>query len=145
MYLCSLSNTRVFTWSLLENQLFAQGNNETLYFASVCLSNHLVFLHIILIWYNILNIFSKKRKYLSCFLHFFLKCTLYSHIFMQTDNALYASAQMLKFINEFTKPLNLQRNPKDTYSLHCFISQKSQIFYLFFTKYSVFLMVLRNK
>ena len=64
---------------------------------------------------------------------------------MQTDNAFYGSAQMLKFINEFTKPLNLQRNPKDTYSLHCFISQKSLTFYLFFTKYSVFLMVLRNK
>ena len=63
---------------------------------------------------------------------------------MQTDNAFYGSAQMLKFINEFTKPLNLQRNPKDTYSLHCFISQKSLTFYLFFTKYSVFLMVLRN-
>ena len=64
---------------------------------------------------------------------------------MQTDNAFYGSAQMLKFINEFTKPLNLHRNPKDTYSLHCFISQKSPTFYFFFTKYSVFLMVLRNK
>ena len=43
---------------------------------------------------------------------------------MQTDNAFYGSAHMLKFINEFTKPLNLQRNPKETYSLHCFIFQK---------------------
>ena len=64
---------------------------------------------------------------------------------MQTANAFYGSAQMLKFKNEFTKPLNLQRNPKDAYSLHWFISQKSLTFYLFFTKYSVFLMVLRNK
>ena len=64
---------------------------------------------------------------------------------MQTDIAFYGSAQMLKFKNDFKKPLNLQRNPKDTYSLHWFISQKSLTFYLFFTKYSVFLMVLRNK
>ena len=53
---------------------------------------------------------------------------------MQTDNAFYGSAQMLKFINEFTKNFNLQRNLKDTYSLHCFISQKSLTFYLFFYK-----------
>ena len=103
-------------------------------------SFYISFLYDIIIWI----IFAKKK--ISKFsLHFFLKCTLYSHIFMQTDNAFYGSAQMLKFINEFTKPLNLQRNPKDTYSLHCFISQKSLTFYLFFTKYSVFLMVLRNK
>ena len=51
---------------------------------------------------------------------------------MQTDNAFNGSAQMLKFKNDFTKPLNLQRNPKDTYSLHWFISQKSLTFYLFF-------------
>ena len=63
---------------------------------------------------------------------------------MQTDNAFYGSAQMLKFKNDFTKPLNLQMNRKDIYSLHCFISQKSLTIYLFFTKYSVFLMVLIN-
>ena len=73
----------------------------------------------------------QKKKIAKFFLQFFLKCTLYSHILMQTDNAFYGSAQMLKFINEFTKPLNLQRNPKDTYSLHCFFSQKSLTFYLF--------------
>ena len=64
---------------------------------------------------------------------------------MQTDNAFYGSAQMLKFKNDFTKNLSLQMNPKGAYSLHWFISQKSLTFYLFFTKYSVFLMVLRNK
>ena len=103
-------------------------------------SFYISFLYDIIFW-----IIFAKKKIAKFFLHYFLKCTLYSHIFMQTDNAFYGSAQMLKFINEFTKPLNLQRNPKDTYSLHCFISQKSLTFYLFFTKYSVFLMVLRNK
>ena len=51
---------------------------------------------------------------------------------MQTDIAFYGSAQMLKFKNDFTKNLSLQMNPKDTYSLHWFISQKSLTFYLFF-------------
>ena len=51
---------------------------------------------------------------------------------MQTDNAFYCSAQMLKFKNNFTKPLSLKRTPKDIYSLHCFISQKSQTFICFY-------------
>ena len=62
---------------------------------------------------------------------------------MQTDNAFYCSAQMLKFKNDFTKPLSLKRIPKNTYSLHCFIFQKVKLLFVF-TKYSVFLMVLRN-
>ena len=63
---------------------------------------------------------------------------------MQTDNAFYCSAQMLKFKNDFTKPLSLKSISKDIYSLHCFISQKVKLLFVF-TKYSVFLMVLRNK
>ena len=39
---------------------------------------------------------------------------------MQTDNAFYGSAQMLKFKNDFTKPLSLKRLPKDIYSLSVF-------------------------
>ena len=53
---------------------------------------------------------------------------------MQTGIAFYGSAQMLKFKNDFTKNLSLQMNPKDAYSLHWFISQKSLTFYLFFYK-----------
>ena len=59
---------------------------------------------------------------------------------MQTDNAFYGSAQMLKFKNDFTKQLSLKRIPKDIYSLYCFIFQKVKLLFLF-TKYSVFLMV----
>ena len=51
---------------------------------------------------------------------------------MQTDIAFYGSAQMLKFKNDFTKNLSLQMNPKNNYSLHCFIFQKIYLFiYLF--------------
>ena len=50
---------------------------------------------------------------------------------MQTDNAFYGSAQMLKFKNDFTKPLSLKRIPKDIYSLHCFIFQKVKLFICF--------------
>ena len=64
---------------------------------------------------------------------------------MQTDNAFYGSAQMLKFKNDFTKPLSLQRKPKDTYSFTLFYFLKILTFSLFCTKYSEFLMVLRNK
>ena len=53
---------------------------------------------------------------------------------MQTGNAFYGSAQMLKFKNDFTKPLNLQRNPKDTYSLYWLISQKNLTFLFVFYK-----------
>ena len=50
---------------------------------------------------------------------------------MQTNNAFYGTSQMLKFKNDFTKPLSLKRIPKDIYSLYCFIFQKSLAFYLF--------------
>ena len=50
---------------------------------------------------------------------------------MQTDNAFYGSAQMLKFKNDFTKPLSLKSIPKDIYSLHCFIFQKVKLFISF--------------
>ena len=50
---------------------------------------------------------------------------------MQTDNAFYCSAQMLKFKNDFTKPLSL-KNILKTFILYTgFIFQKSQTFYLF--------------
>ena len=62
---------------------------------------------------------------------------------MQTDNAFYCSAQMLKFKNNFTKPLSLKIISKDIYSLHGFIFQKVKLLFVF-TKYSVFLMVLIN-
>ena len=39
---------------------------------------------------------------------------------MQTDNAFYGPAQLLKFKNDFTKPLSLKRIPKDINSLQCF-------------------------
>ena len=49
---------------------------------------------------------------------------------MQIDNAFYCSAQMLKFKNNFTKPLSLQIvTSKDIYSLHGFIFQKLLGFY----------------
>ena len=50
---------------------------------------------------------------------------------MQTDNAFYGSAQMLKFKNEFTKNLSLQMNPKDNYSLHCLFFKKSIFLFIF--------------
>ena len=62
---------------------------------------------------------------------------------MQTNNAFYGSAQILKFKNDFTKPLSLKRIPKDIYSLHCFIFQKVKLLFVF-AKYSMFLMVLIN-
>ena len=63
---------------------------------------------------------------------------------MQTDNAFYCSAQMLKFKNDFTKSLRLKSITKDIYSLHWFIYQKVKLLFAF-TNYSVFLTVLRNK
>ena len=51
---------------------------------------------------------------------------------MQTDNAFYCSAQMLKFKNNFTKPLSLKIISKDIYSVHCFIFSKSQTFICFY-------------
>ena len=55
---------------------------------------------------------------------------------MQTDNAFYGSAQMLKFKNDFTKNLSLQMNRKDNYSLHCLFFKKSIYlsFYLIYAK-----------
>ena len=50
---------------------------------------------------------------------------------MQTDNAFYCSAQMLKFKNDFTKSLNLQKIPKDICSLYCFIFQNVKLFICF--------------
>ena len=50
---------------------------------------------------------------------------------MQTDNAFYGSAQMLKFKNDFTKPLSLKSIPKDIYSLHWIYFSKNQTFYFF--------------
>ena len=64
---------------------------------------------------------------------------------MQTDNAFYGSAQMLKFKNDFTKNLSLQMNPKVTYSLHWFISQKMSNFLFVFYKILCVPHVLRNK
>ena len=49
---------------------------------------------------------------------------------MQTDNAFYCSAQMLKFNNNFTKPLSLKIISKDIYSLHGFIFQKVKLLFI---------------
>ena len=118
---------------------------EPLFFASVCLPNYLVFLLFIPIWHNILKDPCKKMKISNLFHNYFLKCILFSPIFMQTDNAFYASTQMLKFKNDFTKPLSLQRDPKDTYYFRLFYFSKILTLYMFFsTKYSLFLMVLRK-
>ena len=51
---------------------------------------------------------------------------------MQTDNAFYCSAQMLKFKNNFTKPLSLKIISKDIYSLHGFIFQKVKLLFVFY-------------
>ena len=107
---------------------------EPLFFASVCLSNYLVFLHIILIWHNILKDLFKKKKISNLFYNYFLRCTSLSPIFMQTANAFYASAHMLKFKNDFTKSLSSQRDPKDTYSFTLFYFSKILIFYMCFRK-----------
>ena len=51
---------------------------------------------------------------------------------MQTDNAFYGSAQMLKFKNNFTKPLSLKRLSKDIYFFTLFYFSKSQTFICFY-------------
>ena len=118
---------------------------EPLFLASICLPNYLVFLPFILVWHNILKDPCKKMKISNLFYNYFLKCTLFSPIFMQTANAFYASTQMLKFKNDFTKPLSLQRDPEGTYYFRLFYFSKIlTLIYVFLTKYSVFLMVLRE-
>ena len=75
--------------------------------------------------------FAKKK--IAKLLDFFLKCTLFSHIFMQTDIAFYGSAKMLKFKNDFTKPLNLQRNPKENlFFTLVYFSKKSNFLFVFY-------------
>ena len=105
---------------------------EPLFFASICLPNYLVFLLFIPIWHNILKDPCKKMKISNLFYNYFLKCTLFSPIIMQTANAIYASAQMLKFQNDFTKPLSLQRDPKDTNFFTLFYFSKILTFYMCF-------------
>ena len=125
--------------------MFAQGIYENLCSLQVFVCQNIwsfciSFLYDITFW----RIFSKKKKISNHFYNYFLKCTLFSPIFMQTANAFYASAQMLKFKNDFTKCLSLQRDPKDTYSFTMFYFSKILTLYVFSTKYSVFLMVLRE-
>ena len=125
--------------------MFAQGIYENLYSLQVFVcqiiwSFYFSFLYDITFW-RILT----KKKISNLFYNYFLKCTLFSPIFMQTANAFYASAQMLKFKNDFTKPLSLQRDPEGTYSFTLFyFSEILTFIYVFSTKYSVFLMVLRE-
>ena len=71
-----------------------------------------------------------KMSYL--FYNYFLKCTLFSPIFMQTANAFYASAQMLKFHNDFKIPLSLQRDPEGTYYFRLFYFSKILTLYMCF-------------
>ena len=98
---------------------------EPLFFASVCVPNYLLFLHIHFLYdITLWRMFSKKKKISNLFYNYFLKCTLFLPIFMQTANAFYVSAQILKFKNDFTKPLNLQWDPKDTYFFTLFYFSK---------------------
>ena len=103
---------------------------EPLFFASICLPNYLVFLLFIPIWHNIMKDPCKKMKISNLFYNYFLKCTLFLPIFMQTANAFYASTQMLKFQNDFKKPLSLQRDPEGTYSFTLFYFFKSSNFFI---------------
>ena len=105
---------------------------EPLFFASVCLPNYLVFLPFILIWHNILKDTCKKMKISNLFYNYFLKCTLFPPINMQTANAFYASTQMLKFQNDFTKSLSLQRDPKGTNFFTLFYFLKILTLYMCF-------------
>ena len=105
---------------------------EPLFIASICLPKYLIFLHIIPIWHNILKDLFKKKKISNLFYNYFLKCTSLSPIFMQTANAFSASAQMLKFKNDFKKCLRLQRDPKDTYSFTLFYFSKILTLYMCF-------------
>ena len=105
---------------------------EPLFFASICLPNYLVFLLFIPIWHNILKDPCKKMKISYLFYNYFLKCTLFSPIFMQTANAFYASAQMLKFKNDFKIPLSLQRDPEGTYYFRLFYFSEILTFYMCF-------------
>ena len=129
---CKITN--VLIWSLLETQyMFAQGIYENLYSLQVFVcqiiwSFYFLFLYDITFW----RILAKKMKISNLFLHLFSKMHFFSPIFMQTDNAFYASAQMLKFKNDSTKPLSLQRDPKDTYSFTLFYFSKMLSPYMLF-------------
>ena len=113
--------------------MFAQGIYENLYSLQVFVcqiiwSFYFSFLYDITFW----RILSKKKKISNLFYNYFLKCTLFSPIFMQTANAFYASAQMLKFKNDFKIPLSLQRVSKDTYSFTMFYFSKILALYMCF-------------
>ena len=53
---------------------------------------------------------------------------MFSHIFMKTSNTFYGSAWMLKFKNDFTKPLSLQRIIKTLILSLCFIFKNNFLF-----------------
>ena len=128
-------NTSVFTWSLLQTQLFANRIYENLYSLQLFVCKIIWSFYISFLYdqKTFWRIFEQKRKYLSFFYIFFLKCTLFSHIFMKTSNTFYGSAWMLKFKNDFTKPLSLQRNHKDTYSFTLFyIFKNSTLLFVFY-------------
>ena len=91
-------------------------------------SFYFLFLYDITFW----RILAKKMKISKLFYNYFLKCTLFSPFIMQTANAIYVSAQMLKFQNDFTKPLSLQRDPKDTYFFTLFYFSKILTLYMCF-------------
>ena len=57
---------------------------------------------------------------------------MFPPINMQTANAFYASTQMLKFKNDFTKSLNLQGDPKGTYYFRLFYFSKILTLYMCF-------------
>ena len=112
--------------------MFAQGIYENLYSLQVFVcqiiwSFYFLFIYDITFW-RILA----KMKISYLFYNYFLKCTLFSPIFMQTANAFYASAQMLKFKNDYKIPLSLQRDPKDTYYFRLFYFSKILILYMCF-------------